>query len=261
MTVPPLRDGFPLAWQFHQNTARFAHNADAGAGDSMPLSSRENGLLPTVKLAKPRTLDKPLGTLLERRASCRSFAAKPLTLKDLATLMRHGYGVQGHDTYDRLSFPRRSVPSGGGLYPLEVSLICRQVTGLAPGVYHYHPPSHCLETMSAADLPKVYLDYLFMGQTDLTAAPLLIVLSGALYRNCKKYGDRGYRYALYEAGHLMQNINLCASAIGLGSCNIGGFFDMELAGVLGIDYAHEVPLYAAAIGKPKTANRLSARNI
>jgi SagB-type dehydrogenase family enzyme len=261
MTSTPLRQFIPVAWHFHQNTARWAHNADAASGDAMPLPSRENGLLPTVPLPKPHKVEKSLGELLRERASCRSFATSQLRLKDVSTLLLHGYGVQGQDQYDRMAFHRRSVPSGGGLYPLEVNLICRHVAGLAPGVYHYHPPTHSLETMRNADLPKVYLDYLFMGQSDLTSAPLLLVLSGALHRNCKKYGDRGYRYALFEAGHLMQNINLCASAIGLGSCNIGGFFDVELAGLLGFDFALEVPLYAAAVGKPATTDRLAARKL
>jgi len=77
----------------------------------------------------------------------------------------------------------------------------------------------------------------------------------------KKYGDRGYRYILLEAGHVMQNLNLACTSLGLGSCNIGGFFDDELAGLLGLPVAQEAVLYAVAIGMPAATGRQQQRDL
>ena len=68
-------------------------------------------------------------------------------------------------------------------------------------------------------------------------------------RSLKKYRDRGYRYALIEAGHIGQNIGLACAAVGLGSCAIGGFLDIELAQLLKLDVELELPVYALTVGK------------
>lgn len=86
-----------------------------------------------------------------------------------------------------------------------------------------------------------------MGQPWVAEAAVITVLSFAGGRSLTKYGDRGYRYALLEAGHTMQNLNLAVSALGLGCVNLGGFYDDELAVLAGIDVEREVPLYCCAI--------------
>jgi SagB-type dehydrogenase family enzyme len=111
------------------------------------------------------------------------------------------------------------------------------------------------------DVPKVFLDYLFMGQSSLTAAPVLIVLSAVWHRNMTKYGERGYRYMLLEAGHLMQNIILCAMQHGLASCNMGGFFDIELGDLLQLRSDEETAVYACALGTPVSLPKMGLRDL
>lgn len=50
-----------------------------------------------------------------------------------------------------------------------------------------------------------------------------------------KYGPRGYRLALFDVGHVSQNLNLCATALGLEVCAIAGFVDEAINSVLGLD--------------------------
>jgi SagB-type dehydrogenase family enzyme len=80
-------------------------------------------------------------------------------------------------------------------------------------------------------------------------------------RSLCKYGDRGYRYVLFEAGHCVQNVNLVAAALGLGTCNAGGFFDDELGGLLTLDIERELPLYAVAIGHPEGTTKDQLRAV
>ena len=76
-----------------------------------------------------------------------------------------------------------------------------------------------------------------------------MLIAGELARNQQKYGDRGYRYMLFEAGHVGQNLNLSCLALGLDSCNIGGVFDDELKGICKMESDTEHLLYAIALGK------------
>lgn len=88
---------------------------------------------------------------------------------------------------------------------------------------------------------------------------MVVVLSAVLARSLPKYGDRGYRYLLLEAGHVGQNLDLVASALGLGAVNLGGFYDDELARLLCLDPEWEIPLYATAIGVPTADDRMAQR--
>mgnify|MGYP000559029437 CR=1 FL=1 len=65
----------------------------------------------------------------------------------------------------------------------------------------------------------------------------IIFITAIVERSMWKYEDRGYRYILLEAGHVAQNLNLCATAMNLGSLNLGGFFDQLWAdgAMLGAD--------------------------
>jgi SagB-type dehydrogenase family enzyme len=64
-----------------------------------------------------------------------------------------------------------------------------------------------------------------------------------------KYGQRGYRHVLLDAGHVGQNLYLVATALGLGPTAIGGFFDRELGALLELPEDEE-PFYVVCIGQP-----------
>jgi SagB-type dehydrogenase family enzyme len=260
MTDKPISAAYPLSWLFHANTMRWAHNAEPPPEDAWPMDPRETPDLPLIGFpSSPAPIE--LEDLLQRRCSCRAFGEAPVTLSAIGAVLRDGYGIIATDRDKRLEFPLRPVPSGGSLYPLELTLIARHIEGLAPGIYHYVAEHHGMEKVAEASIPKVLLDYLFMGQASLTAAPAILVLSAVWERTMTKYGDRGYRYMLLEAGHVMQNINLSAAGRGLGSCNIGGFFDVELGDLLQLDRDSETPLYACAIGVSTTEDRMAQRDI
>jgi SagB-type dehydrogenase family enzyme len=54
-----------------------------------------------------------------------------------------------------------------------------------------------------------------------------------------------------DAGHIAQNLALSATSIGLGSCQIGAFFDDEINQILGVDGVNESVLYLSVIGYPR----------
>jgi SagB-type dehydrogenase family enzyme len=169
-------------------------------------------------------------------------------LDALATALHYGYGIIGNDHWGTAEFLERTVPSGGGMYPLELYVMTRNVDGLENGIYHYVPLLHGVEQVRSVTIPDSLLRYLFMGQYPVLKAAAIFVISAAPDRSMNKYGDRGYRYILFEAGHVAQNLNLASTALGLGTLNLGGFFDDEIGRMCGAAHNDEFPLYAVALG-------------
>jgi SagB-type dehydrogenase family enzyme len=103
----------------------------------------------------------------------------------------------------------------------------RRTDGAADGLYHYDVPGHSLQLIVDGDLfprlESVVYTYPFMRE-----ANLVIVVAAVFGRTQKKYGPRGYRYILLEAGHAGQNICLRAVELGLSTLCMGGFVDCSM---------------------------------
>jgi SagB-type dehydrogenase family enzyme len=76
------------------------------------------------------------------------------------------------------------------------------------------------------------------------------VLVGDGARTTAKYGERGYRFLLLEAGHLLQNLCLLSASVGLATVPLGGYLEEEVARAFVLP-ATDVVLYLGVCGKPK----------
>jgi SagB-type dehydrogenase family enzyme len=211
-----------------------------------------------VALPRPRVLDCPLEEAIAGRASCRRFAAEPLLLADVSTLLHAAYGVRGEVVVGGFGFQARPVPSAGAVYPLDLHVVALSVAGIAPGIYRYLAAPHALEG-APARLSREFLSGLFLGQHHAAAAGALAVVTARLDATLARYGDRGYRYVLLEAGHVGQNLDLASSALGLGALDLGGFLDRMLGEMLRL--IDEVPLYGIALGHPETEDGDDVRQV
>lgn len=137
------------------------------------------------------------GCSLERallaRRTVREFAAAPLRLDEVAQLVWAAQGVIA-------ASGRRTAPSAGALYPLEVQIVVGQAHGLEAGAYRYDPPAHRLVLIAEGDR-RGHLGAAVWGQSWLQRAPAIFVIAAVARRTTVKYGERGVRYALMEAGH------------------------------------------------------------
>jgi SagB-type dehydrogenase family enzyme len=206
-------------------------------------SVRRWSQVPSVRLPAPVLPDKSFPAVVQARCSRRAFGEEPLTLDTLAALLWAGYGVSRRAADP----PLRTVPSGGALYPLELYTVALRVDGLPAGLYHYDPLRHVLEPLDLA----VEADRL----ARMTAYPELVVPAAAVllvtalfWRTRFKYGLRGYRFALLEAGHVGQNVLLAAAATGAPAVPVGGVFDGRVEELLGVDGIDESLVYALSIG-------------
>ena len=76
----------------------------------------------------------------------------------------------------------------------------------------------------------------------------MFIWTGILNRARWKYRERAVRYLFLDAGHICQNLMLAATALGLGVCPVGAFFDEEVEKLVQVDERQEVALYLAAVG-------------
>jgi SagB-type dehydrogenase family enzyme len=194
-------------------------------------------------------LPAALKKLLKQRVSCRRFSSEPLALAHLGALLHAGYGVIGRAVVNGRKFDHRPVPSAGALYPMHIFVLVRAVAGADMGTYRYDPAARRLTPVGARPADAT-IAAIFLDQPYVSTASAIIVAAAELGRPLERYADRGYRYVLFEAGHVAQNIAVCAAATGVGNLQIGGFLDDHLTTVLRIDGRTTVPLYAAAVGYP-----------
>ena len=144
----------------------------------------------------------------------------------------------------------RTVPSAGAVYPIETYLIANNVDGLEKALYHYNIESHFLEKLKNEDLSQE-LAHSALEQKMCSNAPVVIIWTAVFLRSKWKYGQRAYRYIYLDAGHIAQNLALSATSIGLGSCQIGAFFDDEINQILDINGFDESAIYMSVVGYPK----------
>lgn len=205
---------------------------------SMRRSSRRHSHRPRAPLPSVPASDARLDTVLRSRRSCSPEPTSTLDLADLATLAAAYESDPGTGL--------RAVPSGGALYPLEVYVLARRVTGLAAGTYHLDPFDRALELLEDG---QPNLDGALVDASVADNAAAMVVLTGVFRRSRCKYGLRGYRFALLEAGHLMQALLLLATAIGVDALPLGGFYDAVLDRLVRANGVDESVLYAVALGR------------
>lgn len=197
-----------------------------------------------VKLPTDWQMEKSLGETLQYRRSCRRYDEAPISMQDLALLLWASQGISGRAG----SFYFRTAPSAGALYPVETYLSIQNVASLPPGLYHFQPAEFGLERLTEGFAGNSVADA-SLGQNFMAKAGVVFIWSAILRRNFAKYGHRGLRYIMMDAGHICQNLLLAAEGVGLGACPVAAFFDDELNRLLGLDGEEESVIYLAAVGK------------
>lgn len=253
------------AWEvFHENSKMSRHErhsffalppSDATVVRTMnklitvkPYRDRDKIALPEHLPAATRSFDE----VLVQRETARAFAERPIHLEELAKVLFMAYGITRDNVGTHFPRPFRAVPSGGALYPLEIYVHATRVHGLAPGLYHYDPEDSTLDVLRERDDSATIAGFMFQSELARSAAAVVFV-SAVFLRTTFKYGDRGYRFVLLEAGHLAQNAILTARELGLTAAPIGGYLDREVDRYLGFDGLAESTVYALLLGRPELA--------
>jgi len=183
--------------------------------------------------------------VMNARRSTRSFSGRSLGLDEVSLLL---WASSGKKT-DAVTGATRTVPSAGGIYPVVVYLVVRDVDTLEQGVYRYEYRSHTLALVKPGDLSRS-LSKAAGGQVYVRTAPVCIVIAADSARMARVYGKRGeQRYVHIDAGHSAQNVYLAACSLSLGTVEVGAFVDERVKSVLGLD-DDEAPLLLMPVGHP-----------
>jgi len=212
-----------------------------------PESYKKYSLAKIIKLSQNfsrQTL--PIVETLRRRRSTRLFSTEPLSLDDLSFLIWACTGIQRKERGSKF----HTAPSAGALYPIETYLVVNNVENLEKAVYHYNIEAHALEELNAGDFAEETA-HAALEQKLCAEAPVVVVWTAVFERSKWKYAQRAYRYAYLEAGHIAQNLALASTSTGLGSCQIGAFFDDEINQIIGVEGKDESAIYLSVIGHPK----------
>jgi SagB-type dehydrogenase family enzyme len=242
-----------LALLFHLNSEPWM-NAAAFQAPPGELP-RSPGTEAAVSL--PPVASTPLTALLGERRSCRRYLAGEMPLASLAAVLQAGYGtgplVRGADGR---RVTARPAPSAGGYYPLSLFAVTSAVAGLSDGLHRYDPWQHALRTMRTGPV-RTEADACLLAPQFAIGANALLFLAAPLDPMLEKYGPRGYRYLLLEAGHVAQSICLAACEAQLATLCIGGFVDRAVDRLLGLRERMAASLYCIALGRPSALPELS----
>lgn len=132
----------------------------------------------------------------------------------LSTLLRFNLGVITADFSDPSGACtlHRAVPSPGQLYASEICVHLPHETQLSQGTYHYDVPRHELALISDGCSSEARLERA-LG-IDIFSTEAVLIVGSVLWRLVQKYTNVSYRLAALEAGHLVGNLMLTASALG-----------------------------------------------
>ena len=204
-------------------------------------------------MSQPTTIGLPqpsskgvisLEEAISQRRSVRRFAPGPISRLQLSQILQAAAGLNSPTS------GRRTIPSAGATYPLEIFVVCGKngVEGIDEGIYHYNMNGHSL-TMHRKGDARLELAGAALSQAFIYKAPVDIVICAEYERTLRRYGGRGERYVYMEVGHAGQNIYLQAAALGLATVAVGAFHDERVSEVLHLEKQYR-PLYIMPVGKP-----------
>ncbi len=138
---------------------------------------------------------------------------------------------------------------------VQLYLYVHRIDSLEPGVYRYWQEHGELELTKSGD-QRVAAAGLSLRQDLAGNACVAFSMVADLDRAALLFGDRGYRYAHFEAGAIGQRLYLGSEALGLGATGIGAFFDDDVHRYLELTSGQVV--YHFAIGYPVFDPRVEA---
>jgi len=209
--------------------------------DTEPSPAEDNA---RITLPEPRCdSDVSVEEALLKRRSVRNYTDEALTLQEVSQLLWAAQGITDPSG-------KRTAPSAGALYPLELYVVVGSVEDVAKGVYKYEPQQHELVRVLDGEQRKA-LAAAALNQQSIAQGAIDIVITAIYERTTRKYSDRGIRYVHMEAGHAAQNVYLQAVAMNLGMVIIGAFYDDQVKEVLNLP-ENEEPLYIMPVGRKTT---------
>ena len=128
----------------------------------------------------------------------------------------------------------------------EIAFLASGICGLADGLYLFDPFARRIALLDDRDRRRA-VAAAALDQRWLERAALQFIFFADLEAAQDLYGPRSYRCLQINAGRWGQRLYLGATALGLGCCAVGAFYDRELAQACCLPENFD-PLYLVAVG-------------
>lgn len=176
--------------------------------------------------------------VVQGRRSRRNFVREPIPVMSFMRLLSLMATTPGSDTSVKPYLP-----------PVTTGFLVGHVEGFDPGFYRLDGENRRYGLLTSGSflekMAGVCLDQLWLAN-----AGALFLFMANLKVLDDSWGARAYRYAMLDAGVLGQRLYMGSTALGLGCCGIGAFYDNEARGLLGLNDDTYL-LYLVAVGKVK----------
>jgi SagB-type dehydrogenase family enzyme len=202
-----------------------------------------------IPLSSFSDVNSGLLEFIRARRSIWQYSSRSISFTQVSGLLRTAYGVIRREDLGSYVLPHRTVPSGGGLYPLEVYVIILiENDRLSKGLYYFHKEKEYLVFLKSGDFREKLKELIWTANEAVETASLFLIITARFSRECEKYANRGYRHIWLEAGHVAQNVYLYCIDQNLGTVELSGFLDEKLCSFLGINPREEAPITILAVG-------------
>ena len=199
---------------FHRETNDKTEKGLVSIPRHAPDRFRKHGLNNRASLFRPVNLQEVEGffarsVLTHSQLHATSLAYQDIELRVLGNILQCGYGM-----LDRLKQNKRAVPSYGKCHSLGIYVFLFEQIGICrPGIYQYNMLQHCLEPLLLKVISSFERQRFTLSEWPM-ATRVAVCLTVLFPLSIDGYGSRGYRYSLFEAGHVAQNMILAAAEFG-----------------------------------------------
>ncbi len=212
-----------------------------------------DGKMPLITLAEPRkwfpvpqeevkSSGADYAGVVQGRRSRRNFVRAPIPIMSFMRLL----SLMG-------TIPSSYINTKTCLASVTTGFLVGHVEGFDEGFYRFDGENNRYGLLKSGSFVEkmagVCLDQLWLAN----AGALFLFMANlkALDDSC---GARAYRYAMLDAGVRGQRLYMGSTALGLGCCGIGAFYDNEARELLDLNDDNYL-LYLVAVGNTKKLNR------
>lgn len=194
-----------------------------------------------LALPAPKKIGKlSVEAAMQNRRSRRAYTQEPVTLAEVSQIL---WSLQGQTA----DWGGRTTPSAHSAYPLEVTIVAKNVANLPAGVYHYQSANHVLVPVITT-VPASFDEA--AAQDSAKNSPVVFYISGNFQKMTDAFKGVPHDEDVYlEVGHAGQNAYLQVESLGLGTVVMGGFNPAKMAEVLKIPTSEKL-IYQIPVGHP-----------
>jgi SagB-type dehydrogenase family enzyme len=238
---------YPAIRAMHAASSLLSHAEAAAWHDRTPPHVWPEPAAELFPLRQLGDADLPSDTLeqiIRRRGSSRRFARVPISIAQLSTLLQRATQGIPADFLD---------PPGSMLNALY--LIVNAVNDLPDGAYVFRRDRDALELLRRGSFRRE-AGYLGLMQEIPADASVDVFFLTDLHSVLERFGNRGYRAALLEAGIIGGKLYLSAYAQRLGASGLT-FFDDDVTRFFSPHAADKSVMFLVALGKAAKARAVS----